>query len=63
MAYFISLSKASKKTQSLINPVLNARNDVVIKEKLLLQLYKKYNYAIEAICTSSKKIIFYDIGI
>ncbi|WP_302306689.1 hypothetical protein [Megamonas funiformis] len=42
MAYFISLSKASKKAQSLINPVLNAQNDTVIKTRLL-QLYKKYN--------------------
>jgi CRISPR-associated protein Csh1 len=40
MAYFISLSKASKKAQSLINPVLNAQNDTVIKTRLL-QLYKK----------------------
>lgn len=45
MAYFISLSKASKKAQSLINPVLNAQNDIVIKTRLL-QLYKKYNYNI-----------------
>lgn len=45
MAYFISLSKASKKAQSLINPVLNAQNDTVIKTRLL-QLYKKYNYDI-----------------
>ena len=35
MAYFISLSKASKKAQSLINPVLNAQNDTVIKTRLL----------------------------
>ena len=34
MAYFISLSKASKKAQSLINPVLNAQNDTVIKTRL-----------------------------
>ena len=45
MAYFISLSKASKKAQSQINPVLNAQNDTVIKTRLL-QLYKKYNYNI-----------------
>lgn len=45
MAYFISLSKASKKAQSLINPVLNAQNDTVIKTRLL-QLYKEYNYNI-----------------
>ncbi|WP_289129140.1 hypothetical protein [uncultured Megamonas sp.] len=45
MAYFISLSKASKKAQSLINPVLNAQNDTIIKTRLL-QLYKKYNYNI-----------------
>lgn len=45
MAYFISLSKASRKAQSLINPVLNAQNDTVTKTRLL-QLYKKYNYNI-----------------
>lgn len=43
MAYFISLSKASKKTQSMINPVINAKVDRIIKDRLL-QLYKKYNY-------------------
>lgn len=43
MAYFISLSKASKKTQSMINPVINAKVDRIIKNRLL-QLYKKYNY-------------------
>ena len=61
MAYFISLSKASKKTQSLINPVLNARNDVVIKERLL-QLYKKYNYAIEAYATRVKRLYSMILG-
>lgn len=43
MAYFISLSRASKKTQSMINPVINAKVDRIIKDRLL-QLYKKYNY-------------------
>lgn len=45
-AYFISLSKASKKSQSMINPVINISDDRVLKERLI-QLYKKYNYAIE----------------
>ena len=43
MAYFISLSRANKKTQSMINPVINAKTDRIIKDRLL-QLYKKYNY-------------------
>ena len=45
-AYFISLSKAGKKSQSMINLVINISDDRVLKERLI-QLYKKYNYAIE----------------
>lgn len=44
-AFLISLSKSKNKKQSLINPFLNAKKDEVIKLKLL-QLYKRYNYAI-----------------
>lgn len=44
-AYFISLSKASKKTQSMVKPFLNASNDLVIKNRLRA-LYNKYAYAI-----------------
>lgn len=44
--YFISLSKAGKKSQSMINPVINISDDRVLKERLI-QLYKKYNYAID----------------
>jgi len=43
--YFVWLSKAGKKKQSLINPFLNARTDKMLKE-LLVKYYKKYNYAI-----------------
>ena len=43
--YFIFLSKAGKKKQSLINPFLNARTDAKLKE-LLGKRYKKYNYDI-----------------
>lgn len=45
-AYFISLSKAGKKSQSMINPVINISDDRVLKERLI-ELYKKYNYAID----------------
>lgn len=45
-AYFISLSKAGKKSQSMINLVINISEDRVLKERLI-QLYKKYNYAID----------------
>lgn len=43
--YYIYLNRGSKKNQSLINPILNARNSQAIKDKLM-QYYKKYNYDI-----------------
>ncbi len=43
--YFVYLSKAGKKKQSLINPFLNARTDSKLKD-LLGKSFKKYNYAI-----------------
>ncbi len=43
--YLLSLSKAGNKSQALINPFLNAKNDVVLKQNLK-KLFKKYNYAI-----------------
>lgn len=43
--YFVYLSKAGKKKQSLINPFLNARTDSRLKD-LLGKYFKKYNYAI-----------------
>lgn len=43
--YFIYLNKSSKKNESVINPILNARNSIIINERVL-QFYKKYNYAI-----------------
>ncbi|MDO5337101.1 MAG: CRISPR-associated protein [Eubacteriales bacterium] len=44
-SFLISLNKSKDKNQSLINPFLNAGSNEVIKKKIL-QLYKKYNYAI-----------------
>lgn len=43
--YFVYLSKAGKKKQSLINPFLNARMDEKLKD-LLGKYFKKYNYDI-----------------
>ncbi len=43
--YFVFLSKAGKKKQSLINPFLNARTDEKLKD-LLKRYYVKYNYDI-----------------
>lgn len=40
------LNKSQKKNLSLVNPLLNSKNDGIIKERLLV-LFKKYNYAIE----------------
>lgn len=45
LSYFIFKSRAGKRMQSMINPVLNAKRDNVIKMRLF-QLYKKYNYDI-----------------
>ena len=41
--YLLSLSKSNNKNQSLINPILNAKGDDILKDKLM-KLYKKYNY-------------------
>lgn len=43
--YLLSLSKAKDKNQSMINPLLNAKTDAVIKNNIQ-QFYKKYNYRI-----------------
>lgn len=43
--YYIYLNRGSKKNESLINPILNAKSSQSIKDKLL-QYYKKYNYDI-----------------
>ena len=45
--YLFSLSKGNSKSESIINPFLNASKDEVIK-RLIMQMYKKYNYLIEA---------------
>lgn len=44
-SYFIAINKSAKKTQSLINPFLNAKTNKALVERLK-QYYKKYNYAI-----------------
>lgn len=43
--YFISLNKTTKKTQSLISPILQCKSADKIK-KQLQKMYMKYNYAI-----------------
>lgn len=45
-AYLISLSKTSKKTHALANPILDSKNNRMIINKLET-MYKKYNYIIE----------------
>jgi CRISPR-associated protein Csh1 len=44
--YLLYLSKSKNKTQSLVNPFINAKSNEIIKEKLRA-LYLKYNYVIE----------------
>lgn len=46
VSVFLNLSKAQKKDMSFVNPVLNAKSDKVIKERMLA-LFKRYGYAIE----------------
>lgn len=41
---FFYLSKSSKKSLSMINPILNAKSNEVIRNRIL-QMFKKYNYA------------------
>lgn len=45
-AYLISLSKTSKKTHALANPILDSRSNRMIIDKLET-MYKRYNYIIE----------------
>ena len=45
-AYLISLSKTSKKTHALANPILDSKNNGMIINRLE-NMYKKYNYIIE----------------
>lgn len=44
--FFLSKSKGKNKPLSLANPIINAKSDKVIKDKLK-SLYKKYNYDIQ----------------
>lgn len=44
-SYLVSLSKSKTKNEALMNPFLNAKNDEVLKQKLM-QLYRKYDYSI-----------------
>lgn len=41
--FYISLNKSKDKKHSLANPFLNAKNDSMIKDRLL-RFFKKYNY-------------------
>jgi CRISPR-associated protein Csh1 len=47
LKYFYSLNKSSSKNFSFINPILNASDDKVVKEKLR-RLFIKYSYAIKS---------------
>lgn len=46
VSYLISLNRSSKKMHSLINPILNSRNDERLKNEIK-KLFIKYNYTIE----------------
>lgn len=55
-AFLISLNKSKDKKQMLINPILNAKTDEILKERII-QLYKKYNYAISENSRRVKNIL------
>lgn len=59
--YLISLSRAKDKAHSLLNPILNAKKDEVLKEKLL-RIYKKYSYAISNKYKCSEKLLAMILG-
>ena len=44
--YFLFLNKSSKKTYAYVNPYLNCKDVEKLKQKLI-QMYKKYSYAID----------------
>ena len=44
--YLISLSKSGNKSHSLLNPILNTKNENRLKEEIM-KLFKKYNYSIK----------------
>lgn len=45
VSYLISLNKTSKKTHSLINPILNCKSDDKLKKEVC-RMFKKYSYNI-----------------
>lgn len=59
--FLISLNKSKDRNQSLISPFMNARNDEVIKRRLL-QLYKKYNYRLSDNYRRSKNLLAMTLG-
>lgn len=61
LSYFIFKSRAGKRMQSMINPVLNAKRDNIIKMRLF-QLYKKYNYDISIHNYNMKKLYAMIVG-
>lgn len=61
LSYFIFKSRAGKRMQSMINPVLNAKRDNIIKMRLF-QLYKKYNYDISINNYNMKKLYAMILG-
>jgi CRISPR-associated protein Csh1 len=46
VSYLISRNKSNKKTHSLVNPILNCKNDEKLKDEII-KLFKKYSYDID----------------
>lgn len=59
--YLISQSKAKDITHSLLNPIINARNDKNLKKRLM-QMYKKYNYQIKNTYKYTERLLAMVLG-
>lgn len=46
VSFFLSLNQSSSPKHSLVNPILNLKSDIKLKDELR-KLFKKYNYAID----------------
>ncbi|MGL6106106.1 MAG: CRISPR-associated protein Cse4, partial [Romboutsia sp.] len=45
-SYLVSLNKSGNKNHSILNPILNSKNETKLKEEIV-KLFKKYNYSIK----------------
>ena len=59
--YLLSLSKAKDKNHALLNPIINAKNDEMLKKRIS-QMYKKYDYNISTKYKRTENLIAMVLG-